>query len=55
MPGFGTFASLMSRLGKFRTGKSCLYLKSLQDVDLAVLTELIESSVALMRNKYPGS
>lgn len=46
MPGFERFAALMGRLGKYRTGKSCLYVKKLENVDLAVLRELIEASVA---------
>ena len=33
MPGFSEFSSLMKKLGKHKTGKSCLYIKSLDDVD----------------------
>lgn len=36
---------LLSRLGKFKLGKSCLYVNQLEDVDLATLEELIISSV----------
>lgn len=36
----------MSRLGTYRTGKSCLYIKKLEDIDLEVLEELIRRSVA---------
>jgi hypothetical protein len=43
--GFEGYAERMSRLGKFKTTKACLYLQSLQDVDLRVLQELIEESV----------
>ena len=52
MPGFTHYASLMQQLGKFKTGKSCLYLKSLSDVDENLLAELIEQSVRDMREKY---
>jgi hypothetical protein len=45
---------LMSRLGKHKTGKSCLYIKKLDDIDRAVLKELIIKSVAEMRRRYPG-
>lgn len=45
MSGFGGHDALMKKLGKYKTGKSCLYLKRLADVDLAVLTELIERGV----------
>jgi len=37
--------ALMTKLGRHRTGKGCLYLKGLADVDLAVLEQLIEGSV----------
>jgi hypothetical protein len=48
MAGFERFDELMRRLGRYRTGMSCLYLKKLADVDLAVLQELIGASVAHM-------
>ena len=35
----------MRKLGKYKTGKSCLYIKSLDDIDLDVLKELIQQSV----------
>lgn len=37
---------LMQKLGKHKTGKSCLYIKTLTDIDLKVLKELVEQSVA---------
>ena len=52
MPGFKSFASLLRRLGKYKTGKSCLYINSLADVDEAVLEQLISESVKLMRERY---
>lgn len=52
MPGFKGRASLMAKLGKHKTGKSCLYLKSLQDVDEDILQRLITDSVKEMRKKY---
>ena len=51
MPGFERFADLLARLGKHRTGKSCLYLKKLSDADPAVLKELVSRSVAAMEKK----
>ena len=48
MPGFDGFAGLMAKLGKHKTGKSCLYLKTLADVDLRVLQAVIEGSVKAM-------
>lgn len=52
MPGFSQYDRLMARLGKHRTGKSCLYINKLDDVDLAVLAELVRLSVEYMRAKY---
>ena len=54
MSGFSGHEGLMKRLGKHTTGKSCLYVKKLEDVDLEVLEELIVRSVAYVRKKYPG-
>ena len=53
--GFDAHAELMEKLGKFKTGKSCLYVKSLDAIDRAVLKDLVEASVAYMREKYPHS
>ena len=44
MAGFSNYDDLMSKLGKYKTGKSCLYIKKLNDVDRDVLAELIELS-----------
>ncbi len=45
MSGFPKHAELMSKLGKHKTGKGCLYITQLADVDLRVLEQLIERSV----------
>ena len=52
MPGFSNFERLMSKLGKYKTGKSCLYIKRLSDVDEDVLERLINESVRYMRDNY---
>lgn len=52
MPGFSRYDALMARLGRHRTGKSCLYLRRMADVDEAVLQQLITQSVAYMRANY---
>ena len=52
MPGFARYSALLSELGKYRTGKSCLYVNKLDDIDLQVLAELIRESVAEMRSRY---
>ena len=51
--GFERRQALMDRLGKYRTGKSCLYVKRLDDVDEQVLEELIRESLDHMRQSYP--
>ena len=45
MSGFSKHEALMRKLGKHKTGKSCLYVKKLEDVDISVLTDLIQQSV----------
>ena len=52
MPGFDGSEGLLSRLGKHSTGKSCLYIKKLADVDIDVLQELIEASLREMTARY---
>ena len=54
MAGFSQYEALLGRLGKFTTGKSCLYVKRLADVDMGVLRELVAHSVAAIRLKYPS-
>jgi hypothetical protein len=48
MMGFEEEAALMQKLGKHTTGKSCLYIKKLADVDLKVLESLIVKGVKAM-------
>lgn len=52
MPGFSSFKKLMEKLGKYKTGKSCLYIKRLSDIDEKVLQKLIAESVRHMRKRY---
>ena len=52
MPGFEPFEKHMARLGKYKTGRSCLYINKLEDVDEKVLEKLITDSVKLMRKRY---
>jgi hypothetical protein len=52
MPGFDRYDALMKKLGKYKTGKSCLYIKKLDDVDQDVLKELVSESVKFMKKKY---
>ncbi len=43
---------LMAKLGKHRHGVSCLYIKSLADVNLKVLEDLVTRSVKVVKRKY---
>jgi hypothetical protein len=52
MDGFDEYDDLMKKLGKHNTGKSCLYVKRLEDVDQSVLRELVRRSVAHMRESH---
>ena len=52
MAGFGKYDELMGKLGKYKTGKSCLYINKLEDVDLEVLKELIALSVEYISRRY---
>ncbi|QQS35841.1 MAG: DUF1801 domain-containing protein [Ignavibacteriales bacterium] len=46
LPGFEKNKDLMEKLGKYKTGKSCLYIKKLEDVDMKVLKDLIKRGLA---------
>lgn len=46
MGGLERYPALMKKLGKHKMGKSCLYIKKLEDVDLPTLKQLIKQSVA---------
>lgn len=51
MDGFDGYDTLMGKLGKHKTGKSCLYINKLDDVDMSVLRELIRESYQFMNGK----
>jgi hypothetical protein len=53
MAGFDNYDALLARLGQHSTGKSCLYIKRLADVDTGVLKELVTQSVAHMKATNP--
>ena len=44
--------SLLARLGRHKMGKSCLYFKTLADLDKSVLIELITNSIADAKRRY---
>jgi hypothetical protein len=49
MSGFDEYEKLLAKLGKHKTGKSCLYINKLDDIDLDVLRDLVRKSVEHMR------
>lgn len=53
MGGFEGHEALLAKLGKHKTGKSCLYIKRLADIDLSVLKSVIVASVRYMKKTYP--
>lgn len=55
MAGVERYPDLLGRLGKHKTGRSCLYLKRLDDVDIAVLKKLVGESVKYVRRNYPAA
>lgn len=46
MSGLERYPALLKKLGKHKTGKSCLYIKKLEDVDVPTLKQLIKKSLA---------
>ena len=54
MPGFDDLAEPLSRLGKHRTARSCLYIKRLADIDQDVLRDILAYGYATTKARYPG-
>jgi hypothetical protein len=54
MAGVERFGGLLSKLGKHKTGKGCLYINTMEDIDVAVLKELIGKSVEVMTKMQAG-
>jgi len=55
MSGMVGYDDLLARLGPHKTGKSCIYVKRLDDLDREVLAELIERSVAHIDEVYDAA
>jgi hypothetical protein len=52
-PGFEGRDALLAKLGKHKTGKVCLYIRRLANVDLKVLETLVARSIADTKSRYP--
>lgn len=53
MPGYTDFGPILKNLGKHRTGKSCLYINRLSDVDESVLRQLIRAGLDDLSRHWP--
>lgn len=53
MPGYNSFENLLFVLGPHTLGKSCLYLKSLDDIHMPTLLELIRSGLSKLSQTHP--
>ncbi|MFK7853888.1 MAG: DUF1801 domain-containing protein [Granulosicoccus sp.] len=52
MPGYQNLDEYLSRLGKHKMGKSCLYVNKLSDIDIDVLEEIVLYGVGYMKENY---
>jgi hypothetical protein len=52
MAGFEPYQTQLNKLGKHKTGKCCLYVKRLADIDLKVLKELVTASVKQLKQAH---
>lgn len=52
MPGYSDYQHLLKKIGKHKLGKSCLYVKTLDDIDIDVLKDLVVASVEEMKALY---
>jgi hypothetical protein len=52
MPGYSDYGVLLKKLGSYKLGKSCLYLKRLSDIDTDVLKKMIKAGLKDLQKKY---
>lgn len=53
MPGLDRYPDLMDKLGKYKTGKSCLYVNKLADIDMEILRKLVKCSYIDIKEMFP--
>jgi hypothetical protein len=51
MSGFELLQAHLNKLGKYKTGKSCLYIKRLSDININALSEMMKESVAIIKSE----
>ena len=45
---------LLSKFGKYKTGKGCIYIQRLEDIDTKILTTMVKKSIRQSKKQYPG-
>lgn len=55
MPGFDSYEGWLEKLGRHTSSKSCLYIKSLSDINLPILKKIIERGYKQMKKQYPAA
>jgi len=45
---------LLSKFGKHKTAKACIYIQKLEDIDTGILIKMVKNSIKYYKNKYPG-
>ncbi|MDP4262314.1 MAG: DUF1801 domain-containing protein [Bacteroidota bacterium] len=45
---------LLSKFGKHKTGKGCIYIQKLEDIDTGILARMVKNSVKHRKKQYPG-
>ena len=51
---FDNREELLSKFGKYKTGKGCIYLQKIEDIDTSILARMVENSILYWQKKYPG-
>ena len=54
MTGFSKYDELLSKIGKYKTGKACFYINKIEDINLDVLKQLISESVGFLKYRSQG-
>jgi hypothetical protein len=52
--GFDGRNKALAKLGKYKIGKACLYIKRVSDIDLVVLEDMLKASIAEIKRRYPS-
>ena len=51
---FNQREELLSKFGKHKTGKGCIYIGKLEDIDTSILTKMVKRSIEHKKKLYPG-